>query len=95
MTEPIRSGAVVPIRSRSADPIRPAWDRPTADLPIVYSRGSARPIRGLVANLRPIARPIRRPAWRPDLWPCWIWAPLLCSPAVLVGFLIWAALALR
>lgn len=100
MTAPNRSTALVPIRPRSADPIRrpadpirigtdrPGWDAPTGELPTVYNRGVARPSYGrpaLVANLRLMSAEQPSRSWRPDLWPWWVWGPLLCAPAVIMA----------
>jgi hypothetical protein len=43
-----------------------------------------RPAAGLSAIERTVPRASYRREWRPDLWPWWVWGPLLVSPPVLV-----------
>lgn len=43
---------------------------------------------GLVAieRVTTVQKPERN--WRPDLWPAWIWAPLLCAPGVILAYVL-------
>jgi hypothetical protein len=43
---------------------------------------------GLVATERVIAVEDPKRGWRPDLWPAYVWVPLLCAPGVILVYVL-------
>lgn len=43
---------------------------------------------GLVATERVITVEKSERGWRPDLWPAYVWAPLLCAPGIVLAYVL-------
>lgn len=60
----------------SAEPLRrPNLPVPRPAVPAPVLRTAAAPL--------PAPRP-----WRPDLWPAYIWVPLLCAPGAILAYVL-------
>jgi len=46
------------------------------------------PSREVTVYVRPVERGPAPRAWRPDLWPWYVWGPILCAPGVVLVYVL-------